>query len=194
MFIATVQNHSKVPALPVAQAHTVQGKKLLPFFSFDLPNPQPHSRAPWDTGVNPPTLPTPLISLVWWIPLLSCCSSTTEERTPGSLGREGKPSLHLSPVLCLKIGPWKGVAEGKGWKLEYKRQGKGRGYRSSPSSARRVKRAAPGRKTCILSPTWWQSLLKCRDLKLKQRLHFMWCAMSNAGFTELCVNSMEICL
>lgn len=42
--------------MPVTQACTAQGKKLLPFFSLDLPNPQRHSRAPWDTRVNPPTL------------------------------------------------------------------------------------------------------------------------------------------
>lgn len=166
MLITTVQNRSKVPAMPVAQVHPVQ-KKLLPFISFDLPNPQCHSRAPQDTRVNPPNLPAPLTSSVWWLPLLSCCQCTVKERTPGSPGREGKPSLRLPPVPCLKIFPWKGEAEGK----RTKHWGKGRDYRSSPSSEKRVKGAAPGRKGGISSPAWWQSLPKCRDWKAETSFH-----------------------
>lgn len=90
MLITTVQNRSKVPAMPVAQAHTVQGKKLLPFFSFDLPNPQLHSRALWDTRVNPPTLPTPLISSVWSL----CSSAAGPPQRRGHLDPQAERESH----------------------------------------------------------------------------------------------------
>lgn len=126
-------------------------------------------------GTSGLTLPPCLLLLSpGCIPLLSHCWSTTEKRTAGFLGREGKASLHLTQSSASKLAHEKEKQKEKEKHWNKKGGGKGRGYRSCLISVRRVKGAAHGRKTHVLCPTWWQCLLKCRDGKLTQRIHFVW--------------------
>lgn len=162
MLITMVQNHSKVPTMPVAQARTAQGKKLLPFFSLDLPNPQRNSRAPWDTRVNPPTL------LLLFPPQLDgslCFPAASPLLRRGHLdpGQGGKAVTLSFPSPPPQNRPMKRGSRRKRTKTGVKKVGERERLEEQPAlgEEREGTFPAPGRKTYILSPAWWLSLLKC---------------------------------